>query len=46
MRFIPGDVVRTLPEWNAQAILCRGAEPHGHFSYVARPTGDRIPEKA
>ncbi|MCY4022322.1 MAG: phytanoyl-CoA dioxygenase family protein [Anaerolineaceae bacterium] len=45
MRFIPGDVVRTLPDWNSGAILCRGAEPNGHFNYIARPDGDRIPEK-
>ncbi len=43
MRFIPADVRRTLPEWNAETILCRGHEPHSHFTCIARPDGDRIP---
>ena len=42
MRFIPADVQRTLPEWNEEAILCRG-QGNGHFHYIARPDGDRIP---
>lgn len=43
MRFVPADVQRTQPEWNAEAILCRGEEGAGHFRYIARPEGDRIP---
>ena len=46
MRFAPADVERTNPDRHTEAILCRGAEPKGHFRYISRPDGDRIPENS
>lgn len=44
MRFLSSDV-RAYEGWNAHSIVCRGAEPSGHWANHPRPAGEMIPPK-
>lgn len=44
MRFVPPDV-RAHKGWNRRAIVCRGADPSGHWQHTPRPPGEDIPRK-
>ncbi len=44
LRYLSPDV-RAYRDWNRMGIICRGADPGGHWFHNPRPTEDRIPEK-
>ena len=45
MRFVPPEV-RAHKGWNRGAIICRGADPGGHWHHHPRPEGEVIPGRA
>ena len=44
MRYLSKDV-RAYNGWNENSIICRGAEPTGHWANHPRPEGELIPTK-
>jgi len=42
MRYAAVDVQALIPSWSQAAILCRGADPDGHWSNVPRPDGENV----
>ena len=44
MRFVPPEV-RAHKGWNRGAIICRGADPGGHWHHHPRPEGEVIPSR-
>lgn len=44
MRFVPPEV-RAHKGWNRGAIICRGADPDGHWHHHPRPEGEVIPRR-
>ena len=44
LRYLSPDV-RAYRDWNRMGIICRGADPSGHWFHNPRPSEDRIPEK-
>ena len=44
LRYMPPDV-RTRDANQAPAVICRGSDPSGYWQHIARPDGDRLPER-
>lgn len=44
MRFVPPRV-RAYKGWNNGSVICRGADPTGHWAHIPRPAGERLPVK-
>ena len=45
MRFVPPQV-RAYKGWNETgSVICRGADPRGHWVHHPRPEGDVVPDR-